>query len=95
MTHKELSELIDLKQVELGKKLKLYRVSRGYDTPYKVARAYGFGQDAIDKNEKGVHLPSKKTLSGLRVIYELSISQYKELVEMRDEIIKLKKGLKK
>jgi len=83
------------KQVELGEKLKLYRISRGIDSPYKVARAYGFGQDTIDKVEKGDSLPSKRTLSQLKVIYELSLEQYKELVDLRKEIKDTMKGLEK
>ena len=80
---------------QMATKLKNMRVEVGFTSPRQVSKEIGAGEDAIYKLETMQSLPSKRTLMNLIQIYRMNNKEYKDLVSLRNQIIKLRKEVKK
>ena len=86
----------DLKQTreKIGSELRRYREEVGFNSPYDVSREIAGGNDTIYKIEKGVNLPSRRTIAELARLYRLNPMEEKELGKLINHAKSLKKKLK-
>lgn len=70
------------------------RKSNGISNPFQVSRELGQSVATLRNIEKGISFPTTKTLKELMGLYMLTIHERKELEELKNKMLQIRKQLK-
>ena len=70
------------------------RESNGIENPFIVSRELGQSVATLRNIEKGISFPTTKTLNELMSLYMLTIEERKELDQLKNTMLKIRKQLK-
>lgn len=85
---------LQVKEKEMKRLLKQYRLDVEISSPFQAAKQLGTGKDTIYKYETGQSIPTLVILNSLIMLYGLNPDQRKHILELREEIIELRKKVK-
>lgn len=95
MTKRELLKQEKVLKVKMSVLLIKVREANGFSNPFIVSKELGQSMSTLRNIEKCISFPTKKTLRELMRFYILTPMEREELEQLKKEMLKLRKQLKK
>jgi len=86
-----MNKQIDQLQIELANELVRLRKESSVLSEFQIAKELGMGYDSLYKIEKGITVPTNRTLQTLYTAYKMTPKEYARVKELRIKIVELKK----
>lgn len=88
---KETERELELK-TEMGNLLRNIRLANNIHSIGVVTKELNLSKATLPKIESGENFPVSRTLDGLMGIYKTTESEYKRIIEMREEMLAIRKA---